>query len=96
MARAGSPLGCSPQPGGLRGPRKVHFTAWESAYKRLDSVPVEGRMAVSAETRSGGFLEEKRPAPQRPEGGGQVGPGQGGGFRGLGERGQPRPSASQQ
>lgn len=96
VARAGSPLGCSPQSGGLRGPRKVHFTARESAHKRRDTVPVEGRMAVSAETRSGGFLEEETPPPQRPEGGGQVGPGQGGGFRGLGEGGQPRPPASQQ
>lgn len=72
VARAGSPLGCSPQSGGLGGPRKVHFTARESAHKRRDTVPVEGRMAVSAETRSGGFLEEETPPSRGLKGEGRL------------------------
>lgn len=59
------------------------------------TVPVEGRMAVSPETRSGGFLEEEtRPRALKGKGGFvQVKVGASKAWR---RKGQPRPPASQQ
>lgn len=55
-----------------------------------------GWQSLLRQSQEASWRRKRSPTPRRPEGGGQVGPGQGGGFRGLGEGGQPRPPASQQ